>query len=136
MNKKIYLIRHAESVYNAAESAIKEKFEDTAEDYQTSSQYLDMKFDLKYEDCDITPTGFKQCEGCYEKMKGLKVDLIIVSPLRRAIMTCYQVFKGHKSNAPVMVDPTFREIMESSCDIGSRLKNSMKDYPDFDFSLI
>ena len=26
--------------------------------------------------------------------------------------------------------------MESSCDIGGKLNESMKDYPDFDYSLI
>lgn len=68
-------------------------------------------------------------------MKDIDVDLIIVSPMRRALATCFRVFDGHKSLAPVIVDPIFREIVESSCDIGSRLRESMKDYPNFDYSL-
>ena len=35
-----------------------------------------------------------------------------------------------------MVDPAFREIFESGCDIGSRLEISMNDFPHMDFSLI
>jgi broad specificity phosphatase PhoE len=41
-------------------------------------------------------------------MKDIDVDLIIVSPLRRALRTCNIVFESHKSNAPVIVDPAFR----------------------------
>jgi broad specificity phosphatase PhoE len=69
-------------------------------------------------------------------MSKVDVDVVIVSPMRRALTTCALVFKNHKSKAPIIVDPLFREIMESGCDIGSRLRESMKDYPDFDYSLI
>lgn len=62
-------------------------------------------------------------------MKDISVDLVIVSPLRRALTTCELVFEGHKSKAPIIVDPMFREIFESICDIGSRLRESMRDYP-------
>lgn len=41
-------------------------------------------------------------------MKDISVDLVIVSPLRRALTTCELVFKDHKSNAPIIVDPMFR----------------------------
>ena len=108
MHKKIYMIRHAESADNAAQTALKAKYSKTEQNYLKTEEYLEMKFDPKYEDCDITPAGFKQCEGCRQKMKDIDVDLVIVSPLRRSITTCFQVFKGHKSNAPVIVDPIFR----------------------------
>lgn len=36
----------------------------------------------------------------------------------------------------VIVDPDFREIAESVCDIGSRLPESRKEYHTFDYSLI
>jgi broad specificity phosphatase PhoE len=54
-------------------------------------------------------------------MKDKDIDLIIVSPLRRALKTCHLVFDGHKSNPPVIVDPSFREVLCSSNDIGSKL---------------
>ena len=54
-------------------------------------------------------------------MKNIQVDLVIVSPLRRALKTCEIVFNGHSSNAPVIVDPSFREVLCSSNDIGSRI---------------
>ena len=103
-----------------------------------------MKFDLKLEDVDITEEGMKQCEEAAEKLINNKidVDLVIVSPLRRALATCDCIFKIYKRKIPkkeklhIVVDPDFREIFESACDIGSRLRESMKDFPDFDYSLI
>ena len=41
-------------------------------------------------------------------MKDIDVDLVIVSPKRRALETCHHVFKNHKSEAPIIVDPDFR----------------------------
>ena len=57
-----------------------------------------MKWNLDYEDCDITSEhGHGECEECRDKMKDIDVDLIIVSPMRRALATCHRVFDGHKS---------------------------------------
>jgi broad specificity phosphatase PhoE len=54
-------------------------------------------------------------------MKNKELDIIISSPMRRCLQTCNYVFKDHISNAPVIVDPLFREVMSSRCDIGARL---------------
>lgn len=56
--------------------------------------------------------------------------------MRRTLQTCSLIFKDHKSKAPVIVDPLFREAISSRCDIGSRLRESMKEFPQFDYSLI
>ncbi len=55
-------------------------------------------------------------------MKDIHLDLIVCSPMRRTIQTCNLIFKDHKSKAPVIVDPLFREAISSRCDIGSRLR--------------
>jgi broad specificity phosphatase PhoE len=55
--------------------------------------------------------------------------------MRRALHTCDIVFRDHPSKAKIVVVPEFREIMESSNDIGSEIEESMKKY-DFDFSQI
>ena len=49
--------------------------------------------------------------------------------MRRTLQTCSLIFKDHKSKAPVIVDPLFREAISSRCDIGSRLRESMKEFP-------
>jgi broad specificity phosphatase PhoE len=66
----------------------------------------------------------------------IDVDLVLVSPLRRALHTCSIVFEKHKSNAPIIVEPAFREIMESSNDLGTEIEDSRQRYPSFDFSHI
>lgn len=69
-------------------------------------------------------------------MSKIPIDLVIVSPLRRALKTCDIIFADHPSNPPVIVDPTFREILCSSNDIGSRIEESKKEFTRYDFSLI
>ena len=69
-------------------------------------------------------------------MAEIDVDLVIVSPMRRALATCDIIFEGHKNKPPIIVEPAFREIMESSNDIGTKLEESIKMYPNFNFEHI
>ena len=62
-------------------------------------------------------------------MENVDVDIILVSPMRRALRTCNIIFKDHKSKAKVIVEPSFREVMESSNDIGSKIEESMGMFP-------
>jgi broad specificity phosphatase PhoE len=41
-------------------------------------------------------------------MKDVELDYVIVSPLKRALVTCYEIFKDHKSKPKIVVDPLFR----------------------------
>ena len=63
----IYLIRHAESEYNIQEKKIAEKH--GKESYMETEEYLDLKFNLDFEDCGITEVGYEQCASCRNKMK-------------------------------------------------------------------
>jgi broad specificity phosphatase PhoE len=54
-------------------------------------------------------------------MADKKIDIVFVSPLRRALETCWEIFKDHPSKPQIIVDPLFKEILESSCDVGNRL---------------
>jgi broad specificity phosphatase PhoE len=85
----IYFIRHAESKYNAAESAIKEKH---GEGYMKSEEYQNAKFDRSFLDVELTEKGEQQCLESRAVMKDIDVDLIIVSPMRRALKTCALTF--------------------------------------------
>ena len=38
-------------------------------------------------------------------MRNIPVDLVIVSPFRRALQTCSIVFSNHKCNPKILVDP-------------------------------
>jgi broad specificity phosphatase PhoE len=44
-------------------------------------------------------------------VKDLEVDIVLVSPMRRALRTCAIIFENHPSKAEIIVEPSFREIM-------------------------
>ena len=57
-----------------------------------------MKWNLDYQDCDIAAEhDHTECYESRDKMKDIDVDLIIVSPMKRALATCHKIFTGHKS---------------------------------------
>lgn len=99
-------------------------------------EYQAFKFIPDLLDASITENGVKQCEEARDIMAGIHVDVVIVSPLRRALETCWEIFKDHPSKPQIVVDPLFKEILESTCDIGNRLEQSIIDYPTFDFSRV
>lgn len=60
----------------------------------------------------------------------------MVSPLKRALETCYETFKDHKNKPKVIVHPLFREMCLSNCDIGSKILECKEQYKEYDFSFI
>jgi hypothetical protein len=52
--------------------------------------------------------GYQQSAECANLMKDKKVDFVVVTPLRRAMSTCHEIFKDHPNKPPIMVDPDFR----------------------------
>ena len=56
--------------------------------------------------------------------------------MRRALQTCDIIFSDHPSKPIILVEPDVREVFFSSCDIGGRIKEGMKEFPHFDFSKI
>ena len=48
-----------------------------------------------------------------------KLEMIVVSPLVRALETAYLIFKDHPNfeNVIVVLDPDLRETLHSACDI-------------------
>lgn len=77
----IYFIRHAQSAFNF-DATINLSLPGFS---KKSSQYLSFKFDPKYCDCGLTSAGRLQSTKAKKYMESINVDLVIVSPLRRAI---------------------------------------------------
>lgn len=82
---KVYLIRHAQSIYNIGEEEIHKKLGD---DYLKSEEYLVYKYNQEWCDCGITELGVQQCLEAMKHMEHIPIDIVIVSPLRRALATC------------------------------------------------
>lgn len=120
----IYFIRHAESNFNRVAEQLEHKFGE--KDCPDSQEYTQEKFSHHYLDVEITdPQGINQAKSAQQAMRDIEVDVVLVSPMRRALRTCAIIFENHPSKAAVIVEPSFREIMESSNDIGSKLEESM-----------
>ena len=106
---RILCIRHGQSAFNAA-------YEETGID--------PMLFDAR-----LTPKGEAQVREAREILRDEPFDLVIASPLTRALQTAFGIFEGHKSNPHFVVESLHRERMESSCDVGRAPAILLAEYP-------
>jgi len=95
---------------------------------------LSVKYDPSLMDCGISEKGFTQCNNSKLIVQNLNIKIVIVSPLKRALQTCYETFKDHINKPKIIVLPVFREMLLSSCDIGVNYEQSKEQFKDFDFS--
>lgn len=75
---------------------------------------------------------FMQCFEARELFKDLQPDLILVSPLQRALETCSLIFPDRK--VPCIVEPLLSETFKHSSDICRSIELKKKQFPSFDFS--
>lgn len=106
----IYLIRHGQSAFNAA--------------YTGSG-------DPMIWDARLTAKGISQAIRAADEVAKLNVELVVTSPLTRALETTEHLFSG---SLPVAVVPGIREAQEHSCDIGRAPAVLQQEFPDLDFS--
>lgn len=98
---RLYVIRHAESEYNAAmKSAIRL-------DRQTFAHEEDriVKFCPDYIDCGISEKGYGQCEALREELSKINFKYVVTSPLKRALITTNELFSKHPGKPSVIVEP-------------------------------
>jgi broad specificity phosphatase PhoE len=98
MPRSIDLIRHGQSTFNA-------HWEATGED--------PLHFDAR-----LTALGRAQAADLSRRLKAERYDLIVTSPLTRAIETALCVFGPCLGRTPVLVEALHRERVEQSCDVG------------------
>lgn len=91
-------------------------------------------------DSPLTETGKDQCRMRRPDAAVLNPQLVVVSPLARAIQTAYITFGDHspkKVNIPWIAHEDCREEMGLlMCNKRRPLSHIQEDYPDIDFSLI
>ncbi|OQR99427.1 phosphoglycerate mutase family protein [Achlya hypogyna] len=108
MDKTIYFVRHGESTFN---------------EWRTRSiltfSWIFVK-DPMIIDAPLSRKGEQQVASLHQEILDKKlhetVELIITSPLTRAIQTTLGGFEG--SAAPVQVHACCREMLDTACDIG------------------
>lgn len=87
----------------------------------------------------LTELGFSQAKAAGDKMKEdkLKFELIVVSPLRRAIQTAHTALDYYiKGGVPVVGHPDATEQVTGSDDIGSSPDTLRKEWPNVDWNLM
>lgn len=111
MPRLIHLIRHGQSTFNA-------HFEATGED--------PIHFDAR-----LTALGHQQVAAARERLAHESYDLVIATPLTRAIQTAQGIFG---SRVPIVISPLHREWLNSSCDVGRSVRDLASEFPTLDFA--
>ena len=66
-----------------------------------------------------------------EILKNYHPDVILVSPLNRALKTCNEVFP--EPTCPVIDEPILSEGLRSACDFAGCLSDKKSRYPLYNF---
>lgn len=111
MSRTIHLIRHGQSTFNA-------HYEATGED--------PIHFDAR-----LTELGHRQAAEARERLAGTTYDVVIATPLTRAIQTAQGIFG---TSAPIVISPLHREWLNNSCDVGRSVRDLAADFPTLDFA--
>ena len=106
----VYLIRHAQSAFNAV--------------------YDPNKPDPMIFDAPITALGETQAQQARGEVKLLDIVNVIVSPFTRTLQTAQLIF-GNR--LPFQINAAVREQLCNSCDVGSPPHKLARDYPHLAF---
>jgi broad specificity phosphatase PhoE len=96
--KTILCIRHGESTFNRAWRAT--------------------PVDPLHFDAPLSETGHQQVREARPTLADVPVEIVIVSPLTRALQTAVGLFADHPTAPPMLVTHLARERVENSCDVG------------------
>lgn len=113
MPKIVHCIRHGQSTFNA-------HFAETGED-------------PLHVDAPLTELGRRQVTERAPELRRHAYELIVTSPLTRAIQTALGLFGNHPAKPPIQIECLHREHLESSCDVGRPPSLLGQDFPNLSF---
>jgi len=126
--RTVLLVRHGEGDHNAAERRLgSEQWEN-----------VEAKSD-KYFDANLNGVGLRQCEDLNKAFQlslksGLQVDVIIVSPLSRAIQTAKYGLASIWKKVPIYAVEMSRERFgKNICDKRKSVTTLKKEFPEVNF---
>ena len=114
ITKSIVCIRHGESTFNAA--------------------WRKAQVDPLHFDAPLSEAGVEQVRLVRMTLARWPFELVITSPLTRALQTAAGLFDSHPSRPPLIVSALLRERVENSCDVGRSSSQLAADFPAFDFA--
>jgi broad specificity phosphatase PhoE len=110
-SKTLFLIRHGQSIANR--------------DYDES---------ITYRDAGLTEQGIAQAKALQKELELAQLDLVVVSPLTRALQTCQNALPPSYSG-PVLVLPDIAEVCSSYYSCGQKRSVVQPKFPDtFDWT--
>ena len=125
--KDVYFVRHAEGIHNRDSREVP--------NFGTTLSLTEA-----YRDSPLTFTGMKQCDKLAEEVSALKVppEIVIVSPLQRAIHTAQLGFRYNPTTPPpfLATELARERISVHTCDWRRPKSVIEKDFPFVDMSLI
>jgi len=112
-SKTLFLIRHGQSIANR--------------DYDES---------IAYRDAGLTEQGIAQAKSLQKELEELQLDLVVVSPLTRALQTCQNALPPSYSG-PIFVLSEIAEVCSSYYSCGQKRSVVQPKFPSsFDWSNI
>ncbi|CAI2372015.1 unnamed protein product [Moneuplotes crassus] len=125
---QVILQRHARSTANASYEELVSKFGDPNDiPYE---DLLNNDFNPANRDAKIDQLGIEQCLESQKIANQLPIHTIFVSPLRRALMTAYYVYKDHPDFASIkfILLPQLRESLNIISDIPSNINEVIEEF--------
>ena len=112
--KTVLCIRHGESTFNAA--------------------WRVNPVDPLHFDAPLSEFGRGQVSQARPALARYPVEIVLTSPLTRALQTAHGLFDGHPNAPRIEVAPLLRERVENSCDIGRAPGALAAEFPSIDLS--
>jgi len=113
MPKIVHCIRHGQSTFNA--------------------HFAETGCDPIHPDAPLTELGRRQVAERAPELRQYAYELVVTSPLTRAIQTTLGLFGDHPASPPIHVECLHREFLESSCDVGRAPSLLSQDFPHLSF---
>lgn len=113
MTRTIHCIRHGQSTFNAHYD-------------------LDPTDPLHF-DATLSDLGHRQVAEAAALVRDISYDLIVTSPLTRAIQTTLGLFGDHPAASRIRVEGLHRERLENSCDVGRAPAMLSQEFPGLAF---
>ena len=114
MTRTVLCIRHGESTFNAAARAA--------------------AIDPLHFDARLSAIGREQVRQARTAVLRYPVELVITSPLTRALQTTAGLFDDHPSAPRIEVSALVRERVENSCDLGRSPIELAAEFPSLQFA--
>lgn len=118
MAKIVHCIRHGQSTFNA---------------HYAAREPDGVWSDPLHFDATLSDLGHQQVAEAALTVRDHAYELIVTTPLTRAIQTTLGLFKDHPAAARIQVESLHRERLENSCDVGRAPVLLRGDFPNLAF---